>query len=124
MLRLEHIRRGDGRYEIRMRQGSLRLILTQLRFLAGLSTLAQLIGIFLEETYWPVISAKLASRKDGHDTTGSSMMTGGLRGVVSRALLRPFALFLREPILQALGLFHAIWYVIRYIIVSTNNGNL
>jgi hypothetical protein len=123
VLRLEHIRRGDGRYEIRVRQGSMRLTLTQLRFLAGLSTLAQLIGIFLEETYWPLISAKLASNKGDHDSGRSSMMTGGLRAVVSRALLRPFALFLREPILQALGLFHAIWYVIHYILVLTNNRN-
>ncbi|BGP14908.1 hypothetical protein JCM10213_003735 [Rhodosporidiobolus nylandii] len=100
----------------------------------GFSALVQLVGLFfLTETYAPVLLRRqaLTMKKDmGLPADSEEVRTifevkAGRKTpkeVIQHGMLRPFSLFLREPILQILSLFMSIIYGVIYIlIVSTTD---
>nr|VWO97204.1 Uncharacterized protein [Ganoderma boninense] len=92
----------------------------------------QLVGLyFLKETYPPVILARKAKRirrglvdleRSDQYTTVRTIFDGPereWRNFVINALVRPFVLFAREPIIQLLGCYMAFMYGTLYLFLTT-----
>ncbi|EMD32337.1 hypothetical protein CERSUDRAFT_161702 [Gelatoporia subvermispora B] len=90
----------------------------------------QVLGLlFLKETFAPV----LLERKAGRIRQSMDLETGGYRAVrtpydnadrewrniLKKSLTRPFALFIREPIVQVLGLYMAFAYGLLYLFLTS-----
>ncbi|KAF8876577.1 MFS polyamine transporter [Infundibulicybe gibba] len=96
----------------------------------------QVLGfIFLQETYAPVLLERKASRmmKSINAETGHANTTHvrtiydqkacrHWKSIFSKALTRPFLLFLREPIIQLFGLYLAFVYGLFYLFLTTIPG--
>ncbi|PIL36204.1 MFS general substrate transporter [Ganoderma sinense ZZ0214-1] len=96
------------------------------------AVVVQLVGLyFLEETYPPVILARKARRirrglvdleRSDQYTTVRTIFDGAdreWRNFVINALVRPFVLFVREPIIQLLGCYMAFMYGTLYLFLTT-----
>ncbi|KAN0121135.1 MFS polyamine transporter [Russula decolorans] len=85
--------------------------------------------LFLKETYAPVLLERKAAiiRKsmDEEKANGITIRTAmdatdrDMKAVFSKALLRPFKLFVYEPIVQLLGLYMAFVYGLLYLFLTT-----
>ncbi|KAJ3719190.1 MFS polyamine transporter [Lentinula raphanica] len=92
----------------------------------------QAVGLFLlQETFAPVLlerkAQKLAqsARTDAEKGTGKVFTTiyenesRSWKYIIQTALIRPFVMFVREPILQLLGVYMAFIYGIFYLFITT-----
>ncbi|KAI0077547.1 MFS polyamine transporter [Panus rudis PR-1116 ss-1] len=88
--------------------------------------------IFLKETFAPLLLERKANRirksMDPEKADGREVRTifdGADRhwkNIVAKALVRPFALFVREPIVQLLGVYMAFIYGLLYLFLTTIPG--
>ncbi|KAF8877589.1 MFS polyamine transporter [Mucidula mucida] len=90
----------------------------------------QIMGFFfLQESFAPVLlEQKMARLRNGEDqekgarryrTVFEASETRSWQHIFSKALRRPFALFIHEPIVQLLGLYMAFIYGILYLYLTT-----
>ncbi|KAH8102278.1 MFS polyamine transporter [Cristinia sonorae] len=93
-------------------------------------TLIQVLGMFfLQETFAPILLARKAEklRKDMDPEKANIRKIRTIydtderhwRNIMAKALLRPFALFIYEPIIQLFGLYLAFVYGVLYLFLTT-----
>ncbi|KAI0057194.1 MFS general substrate transporter, partial [Artomyces pyxidatus] len=92
--------------------------------------IVQILGLFfLKETYAPILLERKAEkiRKDMDEEKANRMQIRTVfqtskqnwTSFFGKSLVRPFALFIREPIVQALGLYMAFVYGQLYLFITT-----
>ncbi|KAI0051540.1 MFS polyamine transporter [Auriscalpium vulgare] len=92
--------------------------------------LVQMLGLlFLKETYAPVLLERKAEQikqnmdeekaNRTHVRTVFQTPDRHWKAIIGKALIRPFALFIYEPIIQVLGLYMAFVYGLLYLFITT-----
>ncbi|KAI0057755.1 MFS polyamine transporter [Artomyces pyxidatus] len=92
--------------------------------------IVQVLGtIYLRETYAPILLERKAERirkamdeeKANNTVVRTVFQTGerNFRAFLAKALVRPFSLFIHEPIVQLLGLYMAFVYGLLYLFITT-----
>ncbi|KAI0059359.1 MFS polyamine transporter [Artomyces pyxidatus] len=92
--------------------------------------IVQILGtVFLKETYAPTLLERKAERirrsmdeeKVKHTEVRTVFQSNNLnfKAFLARALVRPFSLFIHEPIVQLLGLYMAFLYGLLYLFITT-----